>query len=84
MPTMDDFRSFIAASFAEAKNAGQTSITLKSGDVHRQLGGYPSKNHQIPSCCNAMIEAMKGSDNILRQPLKGKGATLMIRYRIPR
>ncbi len=84
MPTMDDFRSFIAAAFSDAKNAGQTSITLKSGDVHRQLGGYPSSNHQMPSCCNAMIEATKAGDDILHQPPKGKGATLTIKYRIPR
>jgi hypothetical protein len=84
MPTMDDFTSFIAAAFADATNTRHTSIILKSGDIHRKLGSYPGKNHQMPSCCNAMIEAMKAGDDILHQPPKGKGANLIIKYRIPR
>lgn len=55
-------------------------IDIVSGNVHRKLGGYPDKNHRMPSCCNAMIELMNNDDKILGQPKKGKGATLRIRY----
>lgn len=55
-------------------------IDLTSGDIHRELGEYPGRNHRIPSCCNVMMSLMKKNDIILTQPRKGKGATLTIRY----
>ncbi|MBQ6567285.1 MAG: hypothetical protein IJL80_09530 [Treponema sp.] len=55
-------------------------IDLKSGDVHRDIGGYPGKDHRMPVCCDVMYSRMKGSDKVLYAPPKGKGATLTIRY----
>jgi hypothetical protein len=38
----------------------------------------------MANCCNVMTEAMQPGDKILSSPLKGKGATLTIRYVLPR
>ena len=56
------------------------SIELVSGDIHRELGGYPDPNHRMPSCCNAMRNLMSNDDEVLYSPKKGNGATLKIRY----
>ncbi|MBO4698645.1 hypothetical protein J5690_03425 [bacterium] len=57
-------------------------VDLTSGDVHRAVGGYPAKNgnHRMPVCCDVMSRAMRGDDEVLFEPPKGKGATLTIRY----
>lgn len=63
-----------------AKEIGLKYIDITSGDLHRKIGGYPGKNHNMPSCCNVMKSLMKEDDEILYAPPSGKGATLTIRY----
>ena len=85
MPTVEEFRDFIAIAFGEANKNGQTEVILRAGDVHQQLGGYPKKgSHQMPSCCVAMTQMMRTGDCVLQSPPKGKGANLVIRYKLPR
>lgn len=55
-------------------------IDLNSGEIHREVGGYPSNNHRMPICCEIMYASMKGSDYVLSAPPKGQGASLTIRY----
>lgn len=55
-------------------------LNIISGDVHRKVGGYPSKNHSMPLCCNVMYSMKKVEDVVLHSSPKGKGATLKIRY----
>jgi 5-methylcytosine-specific restriction protein A len=55
-------------------------IELYSGDIHRELGGYPGRNHSMPTCCEAMRDLMIPGDEIIESPPKGNGATLKIRY----
>ena len=55
-------------------------IDIVSGDVHRAVGGYPGNNHRMPVCCEVMYERVKGDDEVIAAPPKGKGATLKIRY----
>ncbi len=62
------------------KSISADYIDLTSGDIHRSLGGYPGKNHSMPICCDVMYQKMRGDDVILHTPLKGKGATVTIRY----
>lgn len=69
---------------SEAKEQGLSYIELVSGDIHRKVGGYPSRNHQMPICCDAMYSLMKPGDEVLYAPQKGKGATLKIRYNLIR
>jgi 5-methylcytosine-specific restriction protein A len=77
---MDDFRQAIQRKLSSARRLGKSSIELVSGDLHRELGGYPGTNHAMPSCCNAMYEAMKSGDQIVSSPPKRLGATLRIKY----
>ena len=57
---------------------------VKSGDLHRQVGGYSSKTHRLTTCCQVMRNAMLPGDHILAAPPRGNGATLLVRYRLPR
>ena len=80
MPNKDDFVKEIMQSKQMAKDEGAAFIDIVSGDIHRKLGGYPSTNHRMPICCDAMYELMKPGDEIIEAPPKGKGATVKVRY----
>jgi len=82
--TADDFREAILRRFASAARSGKTAIEINSGDLHRELGVYPGPGHSMPTCCNMMREAMTAGDTVLSSPPKGRGATLTIRYELPR
>jgi len=75
--SMDEFKQLILEKIGNIKGE---YIELVSGDIHRELGGYPGSNHRMPSCCSAMRELMKSDDEILYSPKRGNGATLKIRY----
>jgi 5-methylcytosine-specific restriction protein A len=85
-PTKEDFLVDIREQLREAELRGTSSHRIKSGELHRKLGGYPAAdgNHQMPSCCAAMYDERKADDKIISAPPKGKGATLVIEYRVPR
>lgn len=75
-----DFKSEITRLINDAKKQGEHFIDITSGEVHRNVGGYPSNNHRMPLCCEVMYSMMKDHDEVLYSPLKGKGARLKIRY----
>ena len=77
----DTFSEALKGIFNESKGS---FVDVTSGKLHRLVGGYPSRNHKMPSCCNAMTKAMQSGDTILAKPPKGRGATLTIRYLLPR
>ena len=79
-----DFKKELQARFARAAARGAKSVVINSGDVHRMLGGYPGKTHQMPVCCQVMYREQRAGDRILQAPPKGQGATLNIQYRLPR
>jgi hypothetical protein len=83
-PTAEDFQSALDRMFSSAQQAGNPFIELKSGDLHRSVGGYPGRNHRIPMCCGVMKRNMKPGDQIVRQPPSGVGATLIIRFTLLR
>ena len=84
MPTKDDFRAELKSQLREAELRGAGDLDINSGELHRKLGGYPKSPHQMPSCCGAMYDEQRGEDTIISAPKKGKGASLTIRYRLPR
>jgi hypothetical protein len=69
---------------AYARRLGKSYLDLNSGELHRDVGGYPGHNHRMPVCCDAMIDEMNSKDQVLSQPPKGRGASLTIRYLLPR
>jgi 5-methylcytosine-specific restriction protein A len=85
MPTAEEFREQLFEVFRRAEQKRQSSVVVKAGDLHRAIGGYPSRNTQrMPVCCSVMRGAMHAGDVIVSEPPKGQGATLTIRYELPR
>jgi len=84
MSTMDQFRSELRLQLHEAEVRGLPYVEINSGALHRKLGGYPEKPHRMPSCCKVMYAEQKAGDEIVSRPPKGNGASLTIRYRLPR
>ncbi|MDG5789786.1 hypothetical protein QA612_20210 [Evansella sp. AB-P1] len=80
MPSKSDFKTEIENLIMEALESGEDFIDITSKCVHEKVGGYPSRIHNMPGCCDAMYELKKEKDEILHAPNKGKGATLKIRY----
>lgn len=66
----------------KAKGERREYIDITSKELHEIVGGYPGKNHAMPTCCNVMRKMMKKNDYIINQPPKGNGASLEIRYYI--
>lgn len=46
-------------------------IELTSGDIHRDVGGYPGRNHKMVICCDVMYNWMAGDDEIICAPPSG-------------
>ncbi|MBX9829559.1 MAG: hypothetical protein K2Y27_31785 [Xanthobacteraceae bacterium] len=84
MPTKEEFARAIGARLRDAELRGADNLDLNSGQLHRDLGGYPGPGHQMPSCCDALYSVQRAGDTILTRPPKGKGASLTIRYKLPR
>ncbi len=81
---IEDFRAQLLAEFRRATERGASFIDVNSGELHRQVGSYPGPNHRMPVCCEAMYGEQRLGDRILARPPKGKGASLTIRYKLPR
>ena len=58
MPKAEDFREELQIQLRRAQKQGRPHIEISSGELHRTLGGYPSKAREraanIPSCCAVM------------------------------
>ena len=77
----DAFRNELYKILADAQFRNLPYVTVKSGDLHRSVGGYPDRNkHRMPICCDVMYGMMQEGDQVLEAPPKGKGANLFIRY----
>jgi 5-methylcytosine-specific restriction protein A len=86
MPDADDFRNEVYRMMLEAMKAGEAFAEINAGELHRRVGDYPGKNHRLPICCEVMRGALApdAGDVILEQPPSGQGASLTIRYVLPR
>jgi len=81
-PTRIDFENELNKQLNDAKNKGRKFEIIISRDLHEAVGGYPSSNHRMKTCCDVMRNRMDINDIILKQPRKGDGATLEIKYMI--
>jgi 5-methylcytosine-specific restriction protein A len=85
LPTKEDFRNELRSQLREAERHGLSALEVNAGELHRKLGGYPAPVHQMPSCCDAMYDEMRPGDvRLPGGPKKGKGASLTVRYALPR
>lgn len=83
-PKAEDFQIALDKTFKGAEHGKKKYVDVLSRDLHRKVGGYPGQDHRMPTCCSVMKSNIQQNDVILEQPPKGKGASLLIRYRIPR
>ena len=85
-PDSSQFRAALKEIFTEAMKDGKSSVAVKAGDLHKQVGVYPEpkSNHRMPICCEVMYQEMGSRDKSEASPPKGKGASLRIRYDLPR
>jgi 5-methylcytosine-specific restriction protein A len=84
MPTSEEFREELRGRLRAAELRQLQYIDINAGELHRHLGGYPSSNHQMPSCCQVMEQERRPIDEMRAGPPSGKGASLTIRYHLPR
>jgi len=64
--------------FLEAEKLGADFVKVTAGEVHREVGGYPARNHGMPTCCDAMYREQRDGDSIVSTPR----ARRIIGYRI--
>ena len=83
-PTSEDFSKELAAQLFRAENRDASHVEINSGELHRVVGGYPGPDHRMPTCCEVMRRAYRPGDETISEPNEGNGATLTIRYKLPR
>jgi len=83
-PTAEDFRNALKKKFQKAQQEGKSFVDVTAGELHRLVGGYPGPNHRMPLCCHVMRSMMEDDDEIIEEPPSGQGASLKIRYKLPR
>lgn len=85
MPNVDDFRNELKAQIERAQRQGRPHVEVNAGELHRIVGDYPGQSHRMPMCCQAMRDAFnKNTDEVIFEPPEGQGASLTVRYRLPR
>ena len=70
-----------------AETSGMMHLDIRASDLHQEVWGpdsYPGPSHRIPVVCSAMDMLRKDGDVYRNRPPKGKGASLEIRYLLPR
>ena len=84
MATTETLGAELRSQLSQAERRGVPYVDINSGELHRKVGDYPGPNHTMPSCCNVMYGEQKAGDKVLSSPPKGRGASLTIRYKLPR
>ena len=85
MSVGDEFENELTAQIDRALRQGRPHIEVNAGELHRVVGGYPAGGaHRMPVCCSIMRGQMGGNDAVVYEPEKGEGASLTIRYQLPR
>ncbi len=79
-----EFRDSLQSLLETAEGLGLVAVDVNSGNLHRKVGGYPGQDHRMPICCDVMYKAMGPGDEIVAQPESGKGASVVVRYKLPR
>jgi len=80
----DEFAAALDHWLATANVLGFAAVEVTAGALHRRVGDYPGVSHRMPCCCNAMRRALFAGDVLVSEPECGAGASLTIRYVLPR
>lgn len=74
------FDQAIEAQLARGQEQGRAHVEINAGELHRQLGGYPGRAHQMPVACAALRAAMQDGDSVSFEPPAENGAAFTVRY----
>lgn len=80
----EDFRAELRRLLSKAQALGFSAVEITAGSLHRRVGEYPGPTHSMANCCSVMRQEMRTADSIVAEPPKGAGASLTIRYVLPR
>lgn len=69
---------------ARAEMQGEPYIAVSAESLHRELGAYPDGGERMRECCEVMYGEMGNGDQVDTAPRDRPGATLTIRYALPR
>ena len=85
MAIRDQFYEELLRVLQESTKDGRENVDVNTGELHRRIGGYPARDHRMPVCCSVMrFEFSEDCDRVLKAPPSGDGASLTIRYGLPR
>src|ERR1700761_2204663 len=86
MATAAEFRQALIDAMHQTELKGQPFLDITAGELHTAVGGYPGDQNRMPMCCRMMrMLAIEGwGDLTVQESTTRKGATLRIRYRLPR
>lgn len=84
IPRAADFRDGLNKIFLQAAKLNKSQIIVKAGELHKKVGGRSGSDARMPTACDVMRRAMHAGDSVVNAPPNGRGASLAIRYQIPR
>jgi hypothetical protein len=85
MVMRDQFYEELLRILQQAAKEGRENVDVNAGELHSRVGGYPGRDHRMPVCCSVMrFEFSEDRDRVLEAPPGGDGASLTIRYGLPR
>jgi 5-methylcytosine-specific restriction protein A len=70
-PTAWDFQNQLMAILNAARQSGQSYLDVESGNLHKEVGGYPNPNHRMPVCCEVMRRLRNSTSPGLRSGESG-------------
>ena len=76
--TTKEIREYIQKRKGIAREQGQRSLVLRSGDIHKDL----NLKNTMPSVCNAMRQCMELGDVVLHTTPSGNSSTIEIQYNL--
>lgn len=78
------FREELQALLKKAEELGFVAVDINAGNLHRRVGEYPGTDHRMPLCCDAIYGEMGPRDIVVEQTDSGKGASVSVRFMLPR
>ena len=78
------FRDELRRQLALAEMEGKSHIAVSTESLHRELEDSPDGGERMRECCEVMYGEMGDDDQVDTTPHDGPGATLTIRYVLPR
>jgi 5-methylcytosine-specific restriction protein A len=81
MATKEAFLAELNAQIERAIHQKRRHVEINAGELHRVVGGYPSKSHNMPTCCDVMKDELKRRGGmVIFETDSGNSASYTVRY----